>query len=83
MYHLSNIVRVIKSRRLSWANHIARMEESRSVFKILAVKTTRKRPLRRPRSREIGINRRNWVVSAQDRDYWRDLVNATMNLRIP
>ena len=47
----SNIVRVIKSRRLIWAGHVARMEKGRSAFKILTGKPTRKRPLGRPRHR--------------------------------
>ena len=61
---------MIKSRRLRWAGHVARMEEGRSAFK---------RPLGRPRHRwednirmdleEISINAGNWVDSAQDRDY--------------
>ena len=51
MYRSSNIVRVIKSRRLRWAGHVARMEEGRSVFKILTGKPTGKRPLGRPRRR--------------------------------
>ena len=73
------IVRVIKSRRLRWAENIARMEEGRGAFKILTGKSTGKRPLGRPRRRwedniimdleEIGINAGNWVDSAQDRDY--------------
>ena len=81
-----NIVRVIKSRRLGWAGHITRMEEGRIAFKILTGKPTGKRPLWRPRRRwednirmdleEIGINVGNWVDSAQERDYWRALVNA-------
>ena len=64
-----NIVRVIKSRRLRWAGHVARMEEGRSAFKILTGKPTGKKPLGRPRSRwedniridikEIGINTKN------------------------
>ena len=78
-----NIVRVIKSRRLRWAGHIARTEEGRSAFKILTGIPTGKRPLGRPRRRwednirmdlkEIGIDTRNWVDSAQDRDNWRSL----------
>ena len=49
LYRLHNIVRVIKSRRLTWANYVARMEESRNAFKILTGKPTGKRPLGRPR----------------------------------
>ena len=91
--HLRNIVRVIKYRRLRWAGHVARMEEGRSAFKMLTGKPTGKRLLRRPRRRwednfrmdleEIGINAGDWVDSAQDRNYWRTLVNAALNLRVP
>ena len=69
------------------------MEEGRSAFKILTSKPTGKRPLGRPRRRwednirmdheEIGINAGNWVDSTQDRNYWRVLVNAALNLRVP
>jgi hypothetical protein len=51
LYRSPNIVRVIQSRRLSWAGHVARMEKGRSAFKILTGKSTGKRPLGRPRSR--------------------------------
>ena len=83
------IVRVIKSRRFSWAGHEVRMEEGRSAFKILTGKPTGKRLLGRPRLswennirmdlKEIGINMRNLDDSAQDRDYWRALVNVALN----
>ena len=85
------MVRVIKSRRLRWAAHVARMEEGRSDLKMLT--PPGKTPLERPRHRwednirmdlkEIGINTRNWVDLAQDRDYRRALVNVTLNLRVP
>ena len=51
LYRSPNIARVIKSRRLRWAGHVARMEESRSAFKMLTGKPTGKRPLGRPRRR--------------------------------
>ena len=51
MFYFANVVRVIKSKRLRWTGHVARMEEGRSAFKILTGKPTGKRPLGRPRSR--------------------------------
>ena len=94
LYRSPNIVRVIKSRRLRWAGHVARMGGKVGVFsKFLEVHLQEKRPLGKPRHRwddnirmdlkEISINTRNSVDSAQDRDYWRALVNAAMNLRVP
>ena len=84
---------MIKSRRLSWAGHVARMEEGRSAFKVLTDKPTGKRPLGRPRRRwednirrdleEMGISAGNWVDSAQDRNYCRALANAALNLWVP
>jgi hypothetical protein len=87
---------VIKSRRLRWMRHVARMEEGKSAFKMLTGKPTGKRPLGRSRHRwednirmdfgEIAINAinaGNWVYSTQDRDHWRALVNASLNLWVP
>ena len=78
---------------MRWVKNVARMEEGKSTFKILTGKPTGKRPLGRPRRRwednirmyleEIGINAGNWIDSAQDRNYWRVLVNAALNLRVP
>ena len=87
------IVCTVKSRRLRWASHVTRMEEGWSAFKMLTGKPTGNIPLGRPRRKwkdnirmdlkEVGINTRNWVDSAQDRNNWRALVNATLNLRFP
>ena len=86
LYRSPNIVRVIKFRSLRWAGNVARMEESRTVFKILTDTPTGKRLLGKPRSRwednirmdlkKTGINMRNWFGSDQDRDYGRALVNV-------
>ena len=69
------------------------MEEDRTAFKILTGKHTVNKPLGRPRRKsednirmdlkEMGVNVRNWVYSAQNRDYWRALVNVTVNLWVP
>ena len=69
------------------------MEEGKSAFKMLTGKPTGKRHFGRPRRRwedsitvdlkEIDINTRNWVDSAQDRDYWRILLNVALNFRVP
>ena len=77
------IVRVIKSRRLRWTGHIARIGEGRSAFTILTGTSIEKRLLGRLRHRwednirmdlkQVGVNMRNWIDSAQDRSYWRAL----------
>jgi hypothetical protein len=79
LYRSPNIVRAMKSRRLRWAGHIAIMEESKSALKILTDDSAGNKPLGSPWRRwadnirvdlkEIGINTRNWVDSAQDRGY--------------
>ena len=93
MYRSPNMVMVINSRRLRWPGHIAGMEEGRSAFKFLPGKPIGNIPLGRPRRRwedniridlnEIGINTKNWVDSAQDRDHWGALVHVALNLRVP
>ena len=84
-------MRVIKSRRMRWAGHVARMGEKRGVYKVLVGPPEVKRPLGRPRRRwvdnirmdlqEVGCGYMDWIVLAQDRDRWRTLVSAVMNLR--
>ena len=76
-----------------WAGHVARMGERRGVFGFLVGKTEGKRPLGRPRLRwegnikmdlqEVGCEYMDWIGLAHDRDRWRALVNAVMNLRVP
>jgi len=93
LYSSPNIVRVIKSRRMRWAGHVARMGEERVVYSVLVGKPEGKRPLGRPRRRwvdnirmdlqEVGCGYMNWIGLAQDRDRWRTLVSAVMNFQVP
>ena len=92
LYSSPNTVRVIKSRRMRWAGNVARMGEERGAYRVLVGKPEGKRPLRRPRRRwvdirmdlqEVGCGYVDWIGLAQDRDRWRTLVNAVMNLRVP
>ena len=87
-----NIVRVIKSRRMRWAGHVARMGEGRGVYMVLVGKPEGKRRLGRPRRRwednirmdlqEVGLGYEEWIGLAQDRDRWRAFVSAVKNLRV-
>jgi hypothetical protein len=93
LYSSQNIVRVIKSGRLRWAGHVARMGERRGVYMVSIGKPGGKRPLGRPRRRwedniksdlrEIGLDGANWVHLAQYRVQWRAFVNMVLNLRVP
>jgi len=90
LYCSPNIVRVIKSRRMRWAGHVAHMGEERGVYSVLVGKPEGKRPLGRPRVdnirmdlQEVGCGYMDWIGLAQDRDRWRTLMSAVMNLRVP
>ena len=93
LYSLPNIVRVVKSRRMRWVGHVARMGEGRVVHRVLVGKPERKRPLGRRRRRwednikmdlqEVGGACGDWMELAQDRDKWRALVSTVRNIRVP
>jgi hypothetical protein len=93
LYSSPNIVRVIKSRKMRWAGHAARMGKGRSVYRVLVGMPKSKRPLERPRRRyednikldlrERGIDEEIWIQLAQDRVQWRDFESIVMNLRVP
>jgi hypothetical protein len=84
---------MIKSRRMRWAGHVARMGEGRGVYRVLVGRTEGKKPLGRPRHRwednikmdlwKIGIDGANWIQLVQDRVQWRICVSTVMNLQVP
>ncbi|KAJ4452005.1 hypothetical protein ANN_03517 [Periplaneta americana] len=92
LYSSPDIIRNIKSRRLRWAGHVARMGEYRNAYRVLVGRLEAKRPLERPRRRweynikmdlrEVGYDDREWINLAQDKDIWRAYVRAAMNLRV-
>jgi hypothetical protein len=93
LYSSPNVVRVIKSRRMRWAGHVARMGEGRCVYRVLVWRHEGKRPVGKSRRRwednikidlrEIGIDGANWILLAQDRAQWRVFVNTVTKLRVP
>ena len=92
LYSSPNKIRSLKSRRLRWAGHVTRMEQSRIAYRVLVGKPEGKRPLGSPRHRwennikvdlrEVGCDPGEWI-DLEDRDQWRAYVRAVMNLRVP
>jgi hypothetical protein len=84
---------MIKSRRIRWEGHVARMEEGRGVEKVLVGKPEGKRPIGRPRRRwgdnikmglqEVGRGCGDWMELAQNTYRWRALVSTVMNFQVP
>ena len=91
-YCSPNIIRNLKKRRLRWAGHIARMEQSRNAYRVLVGKSVGKRSLGRPRRRwednikmdlrEVACVLRDWIDLAEDSDQCRAYVRAVINLRV-
>ena len=86
-------MRVVKSRRMRWAGHVARMGEDNGVHRVLVGKPEGKNPLGKPRRiwednikmdlQEVGVGRGNWMELAQDRDRWRALVGTVRDFQVP
>jgi hypothetical protein len=93
LYCSPNIVRVIKSRRIKWAGHVALMGEGRRVYRFLAGKPEGRRPLGRPGCgwednikmdlQEVRCGVMVWIELAQDKNRWRVIVNVVINPRVP
>jgi hypothetical protein len=87
-----SIIRVIKSRRLRWVGHVGSMGDRRGACRVLVGRPDGKRPLGRPKCRwedniktalqVVGWGGMEWIALAQDRESWRAIVNAVMNLRV-
>jgi hypothetical protein len=90
---MCRLIRIIKSRRMRWADHVARMGEKRNAYRLLVRKPEGKAPLGRPRSMwvdninmdlgEVGWGDVDWIGLAKDRNRWRAPVNSVLNLRVP
>jgi hypothetical protein len=93
LYSSPSTIRMIKSRTMRWAEHVALMVEKRNAYRILVGKPEGKRLLGRTRRvlvnsikmdlREIGRDGVDWMDVSQDRVQWRVPVNTVLILRVP
>jgi hypothetical protein len=93
LYSSPSIIRIIKSRRMKWAGHVARMWARRNAYRTLVGKPEGRRPLGRTNCRwvdnikmnlrETGWDGMDWIDLAQDKDQWRALVSMAINLQVP
>jgi hypothetical protein len=93
LYSSPSIIRIIKSRRMRLAGHVAGIGEKRNAYRLLVGKPDGKRPLGRPRRRRVDNIRMDlgevwwgdvdWIGLAKDKNRWRALVNSVLNLRVP
>jgi hypothetical protein len=93
LYSSPSIIRIIKSRRMKWEGHVARMGEKRNMYRLLVGQPEGRRPLGRPSRMwvdnirmdlgELGWGGVDWIGLAQDRNRWRALANSVLNLRVP
>ena len=79
----------MKSRKIRWVEHVARMEQKRGIYRVLVGKPEGKRPRHRWHNnikmdlQDVGCGFMDWIEMAQGSDSWLALVNAVMNLRVP
>jgi hypothetical protein len=93
LYSSPSIITIIKSKRMRWEGHLARMGEKRNAYGLLVGKPEGKRPLGRPSGREVdnirmdlgevGWGDVDWIILVQDSNRCRALVNSVLNLRVP
>jgi hypothetical protein len=92
LYSSPSVIRIIKSQRMRWAGHVARIGEKRYAYRLLVGKPEGKRPLGRAKRRwvdnirmvlgETGWGDVDWISLAKDRNRWRAVVNSVLNLRV-